>query len=224
MGVSHGRLTGVVLVLVVAVAAFLVVLLTGPARLARLRVRAVRLLVGAAVIQLVTSTLMSGLGVARGIALVLTTVLVGLFLAGNSRLPGVPLIGLGLLLNVVVIIANGAMPVSVSAAERAGLSRADLHLADDAMREPTGDATRLRVLGDVIPVAMPRWPQVVSPGDVLVAAGVGLLFVSAGSRRRRPGSPRTGERSERRPAVQTPSRAVRSTVLDNVSTTVGSYS
>jgi hypothetical protein len=45
---------------------------------------------------------------------------------------------------------------------------------------------------------------------VLVAAGVGLLLVTAGTRR--PGR------------AQTPRRAVRSTVLDSDSTTVGSYS
>ena len=205
-----------VLVLVVAVVALVVVAFTGPARLTRIRLRAVRLLVGAAVIQVTTSTLMPELAAARGVALVLTTVLVGLFLIGNARLPGVPLIALGLLLNVAVITVNGAMPVSAAAASRAGLSRADLHLDHDAMREPLRSGTRLGSLGDVVPVAMPRWPQVVSPGDVLVAAGVGLMLVTAGLRR-----PRSRRQLE---AAQTPSRAVRSTVLDSVSTTRGSYS
>jgi hypothetical protein len=214
----------VVLVLVVAVGALAVVAATDPARLVRVRVRAVRLLVGAAVIQVTTSTLMPGLGVARAVALVLTTLLVGLFLAGNAKLPGVPLIALGLLLNVVVITANGAMPVSVTAANHAGLTRADLRLDRDAMRVPASGDTRLRSLGDVVPVALPRWPQVVSPGDVLVAAGVGLLLVTAGLRRG-PGSPMRRRGSQRpRPSGQTPSRAVRSTVLESVSTTKGSYS
>ena len=213
-----------VLVLLVAGAALVVVAVTGPARLARVRLKAVRLLAGAAVIQGTTSTLMEDVAVARAIALVLTMVLVGLFLAGNSRLPGVPLIALGLLLNVVVITVNGAMPVSVSAANRAGLSRADLRLAQDAMRMPATDDTRLSSLGDVVPVALPRWPQVVSPGDVLVAAGVGLLLVTAGLRGRRE-TPMRRPRAERRGrGGQTPSRAVRSTVLESVSTTNGSYS
>ena len=196
-----------VLVLVVAVAALAVSVATGGSRLTQVRVRAVRLLVAAAIVQLGTSALVPGSGIARGTALVLTTVLVGLFLLGNARLPGVPLVALGLLLNVVVIGANAAMPVSVDAAARAGISRAELGLARDAMRTPTGPDTRLAYLGDVVPVALPRWPQVVSPGDVLVAAGVGLLLLTAGVRR-----------------PQTPSRAVRSTVLDSDSTTVGSYS
>jgi hypothetical protein len=202
----------VVLVLVVAVLALAVALATGGARLARVRVRAVRLLVAAAVVQLGTSAVAPGSGLARGTALVLTTLLVGLFLVGNARLPGVPLVALGLLLNVVVVGVNAAMPVSVSAASRAGITAADLHLARDAMREPTGPGTHLRALGDVVPVALPHRPQVVSPGDVLVAAGVGLLLVTAGRRRAVP----------RR--HQTPRRAARSTVLDRDSTTIGSYS
>jgi hypothetical protein len=203
----------VVLVLVVAVGAVLVGAVAGVGRLSKIRVRAVRLLLAAAVVQLGTSAVVPGSGVARGLALLLTTVLVGLFLVGNARLPGVPLMALGLLFNVVVVTANAAMPVSVQAAARAGIARGELHLATDAMREPTGPATRLSRLGDVVPVALPRWPQVVSVGDVLVAAGVGLLLVTGGAPRRR-----------RAPRGQTPSRAVRSTVWERDSTTVGSYS
>jgi hypothetical protein len=195
----------VVLVLVVAVLALAAALLTGGARLADLRLRAVRLLVAAAVVQLGTSALAPGSAVARVVALVLTALLVGLFVYGNWRVAGTPLIAAGLLLNVVVVTANGAMPVSVPAAHRAGLDRADLGLARDAMREPVDAETRLRWLGDVIPVALPWRPQLVSAGDVLVAAGVGLLLVAARG-------------------AQTPSRASRSTVLDRESTTIGSYS
>jgi hypothetical protein len=179
--------------------------LTGGAGLRQVRLRAIRLLVAAAVVQLGTSTLVPGSGVARGAALALTALLVGLFVYGNWRVAGTPLIGLGLLLNVVVVTANAAMPVSVDAAGRAGLTRAELALGEDAMRERSTPSTRLSWLGDVVPVALPWRPQVVSPGDVLVAAGVGLLLVAARSR-------------------QTPSRARRSTDLASESTTIGSYS
>ena len=202
-----------VLVLLVAVGALGVALVTRGTALGRVHLRAVRLLVAAAAVQLVTSTLAPGSGVARGVALVLTTVLVGLFVLGNRRVAGTPLIGLGLLLNVLVVGANAAMPVSVDAAVRAGLTRADLHLERDAMREELGPSTRLPWLGDVVPVALPWRPQVVSPGDVLVAAGVGLLLVTARGRSR----PTSG-------GSQTPSRDARSTVEDRHSTTVGSYS
>ncbi|MCY7373051.1 MAG: DUF5317 domain-containing protein, partial [Spirochaetaceae bacterium] len=86
-----------------------------------------------------------------------------------------------------------------------GITPTELALAGDAMREPLTESTVLGRLADVVPVAAPWWPQVVSPGDVLVAAGVGLLLVSA-----------------RGP--QTATRANRSTVLASESTTIGSYS
>jgi hypothetical protein len=195
----------VLLVLLVAALALLAATLIGGARLAQVRLRAVRLLVAAAVVQVGTSALAPASGFARAVALVLTTVLVGLFVYGNRMVAGTPLIGAGLLLNVVVVAANGAMPVSLSAAADAGLPRAALALDEDAMREPVDDDTRLAMLGDVVPLTLPWRAQVVSPGDVLVASGVGLLLVSAGGR-------------------QTPRRAVRSTALESESTTVGSYS
>jgi len=195
----------VVLVLLVAALGLLAATLIGGARLASLRLRAVRLLVAAAAVQVGTSALAPGSGAARLAALVLTALLVGLFVVGNRHVAGTPLIGAGLLLNVLVVATNGAMPVSLSAASDAGLSRADLGLARDAMREPVDDRTRLPLLGDVVPVSLPWRPQVVSPGDVLVAAGVGLLLVASGRR-------------------QAPSREIRSTALDSESTTVGSYS
>ena len=193
-----------VLVLLVAVGALAVAVVTRGTGLARVRLRAVRLLVAAAVVQLTTSLLAPGSGLARVLALVLTTVLVGLFVGGNRRVAGTPLIGLGLLLNVLVVGMNAAMPVSLAAAHRAGLSTTELALGDDTMREPLTSSTWLPWLGDVVPVALPWRPQVVSAGDVLVAAGVGLLLVAARG--------------------QTPRRAARSTVLESDSTTVGSYS
>ena len=201
----QARLAGVVLVVMVAALAALAAVLTGGSRLAQVRLRAVRLLALAAVVQVGTSALAPGSAAVRVLALVLTSLLVGLFLVGNRTVAGTPLVGLGLLLNLVVVATNGAMPVSVDAAARAGIPPAELALGGDAMREPLTDSTVLGRLGDVIPVAAPWWPQVVSPGDVLVAAGVGLLLVSA-----------------RGP--QTATRANRSTVLASESTTIGSYS
>lgn len=201
----HARLAGVLLVLLVAVLALAAGLLTGGSRLSRVRLRAVRLLVAAAVVQLGTSALAPGSGAARTTALVVTSVLVGLFVYGNRTVAGTPLIGLGLLLNVLVVVANGAMPVSVASAARAGLTPAELALPADAMREPLTQSTVLGRLGDVVPVALPWRPQVVSPGDVLVAAGVGLLLLCARG-------------------AQTPTREKRSTVFASESTTTGSYS
>jgi hypothetical protein len=208
MGARHARLTGVTLVLVVAVLAIAVAVAAGGDRLLGLRVRAVRLLVAAAVLQLVSGTLAPGSAAVRAPTMILSALLVALFLWGNWQVAGVPLIAAGLLLNCVVVAVNFAMPVSVSAAARAGLAPSDLRLGDDPFHERSGPHTLLPVLGDTIPVALPWRPQVVSPGDVLVAAGVGLLLVTGGARPRR----------------LPQNRAERVTVLDRESTTRGSYS
>jgi hypothetical protein len=203
----------VILVLVVAVLALLVAAAAGGDRLARLHIRAVRLLVVAALLQVGTALLAPQSVTARASTLLLSAVLVGLFLWGNRRLSGIPLVALGLLLNGVVVGLNLAMPVSVGAAARAGLSRADLQLEDDPFHEDSGPGTRVAALGDIIPVALPWRPQTVSPGDVLVASGVGLLLAAGAPRRRRGAGV---------PAAQ--KRTGRPTVLASESTTRGSYS
>jgi hypothetical protein len=211
----------VVLVVVVAVLALTLVAATGHLRpLSALRVRAVRLLVVSAALQIGTASLAPGSAVLRVVTLVVTMLLVGLFLGANVGLPGVPLVAAGLLLNVVVIVANGAMPVSTSAAARAGIDAGAVHLTDAPLREPVGDGTRLALLADRIPVPAPGWAQVVSVGDVLAAAGIGLLLL-AGS------VPQPPQRHRRTPCPRPTGqvrRADRSIALAMESTTRGSYS
>ncbi len=169
------------LVLVVAVlSAATAVLRRRTDRLAGLRSRGVGLLVVAAAVQVIVALWPAAQEWPRLAALAVSALLVALFLAANRRLPGVPLIGLGLLLNAAVVAANGAMPVSLRAAAAAGIRPADVRLEGDGLRETASDGTRWSLLGDTIPVALPRFPQVVSPGDLLVAAGVGLLLSVGG--------------------------------------------
>lgn len=138
-------------------------------------------LAAAAVAAALGSAVLAGVGAPRpayAVGLAVSALLSGPVAVANRRLPGIPLITLGLLLNAMVVAANGAMPVSPSALARAGVSavgRGDAVL--DPGREPVGPGTRLRPLGDVIPVALPLWPQVISPGDALVAAGLAQLVV-----------------------------------------------
>ncbi len=93
------------------------------------------------------------------------------FLLVNRRLPGLALAGVGVLLNLVVIGLNGAMPVLEPAAEKAGISRS---LDDPGIKhERLEEDTVLPWLADVIPV--PPFKEVLSLGDVVL--GLGLCYL-----------------------------------------------
>lgn len=109
------------------------------------------------------------------VGLALSAVLAGVYLAWNRRHPGVVLLALGLLLNVVVVAANGAMPVSTYATARAGLEIGTAVPPGDPRHVLAGPDTWLGFLGDVVPIALPPRREVVSVGDCLLAAGLGLL-------------------------------------------------
>ena len=130
-------------------------------------------------------------GIAYPVGLIGSAICIGVFLRLNLRLPGVALLALGFGCNALVVALNGAMPVSVSALTRAGLSS---ELVDDPRHELSGVHTLLPWLGDVVPVALPGLGQAVSPGDVLIAAGAGLLLYSGmGAGRIPPDEPPTWE-------------------------------
>lgn len=94
--------------------------------------------------------------------------------AANWRFPGMVLIASGLLMNLMVVLANGGMPVAASAVAAAhpGMLRAAIPVGDFVHVDP-GAATRLVWLADVLPVPGPAaLRSVVSSGDVLLFAGV----------------------------------------------------
>lgn len=111
------------------------------------------------------------------------------FCVRNLRLAGVPLVTLGLIANALVVSFNGTMPVSVVAAARANVPIHEIAAGDDSRHSIAGSGTTWRELGDVIPVPLPWRPEVVSPGDVLVAAGLGELVLLGMRPRRRRGRP-----------------------------------
>lgn len=123
-----------------------------------------------------------------------------LFCALNLRTAGVPLVALGLMLNAAVVARNGAMPVSIFGASRAGVSTLSIATGSDPRHTIAGVGSSWRSLGDVIPVPLPLAPEVVSPGDVLVAAGL-AEFVFVTSRRRRSDGPpgQTGGATDQAP-------------------------
>lgn len=177
--------------LIVAVAAALVARLRGGSfeSLAATPFKAPFLLWAGLVIQL-------GLGVWEpewlsedgALAVVLgTNALVAAFLALNQRQPGMALAAIGMSLNVLVIAANGAMPVSSSAAGEAGLELRELGVKHEILNE----STRLPWLADVIPV--PGLSMLISVGDIVLAVGIAWFVY------RRMTAPRGGRRGARSP-------------------------
>lgn len=154
-------------------------------RLEATSLRRVKLVVLAVLAQLVGAFLTSGWPYAA--VLVGSLLLAVVFLASNPTLAGRGLLGLGLAANALVIVANGAMPVELDAAARAGVQTGPL--AGDPRHTLGGPGTRLSWFDDRIPLPLPLSPQVLSAGDVLVAAGAGLLITQAMRRRVAPPAP-----------------------------------
>ena len=102
----------------------------------------------------------------------------------NRAIHGVALIAAGLAANAMVLLLNGTMPVSEGAAARSGADPAVVLATGE--HEPITSDTRLPWLGKVVPVAFPPRPEVVSPGDVSVAAGIAVLLGMGLTGRREP--------------------------------------
>lgn len=130
------------------------------------------------------------------------------FCLANLRIAGIPLVALGLVINAAVVARNGAMPVSIYSAHRAGVSIFSIATGNDPRHTIAGPQSVWRSLGDVIPVPLPGIPQVVSPGDVLVAAGLGEFIVMTARRRRRDDEDQAagGENSQAAQALSTIAR------------------
>jgi hypothetical protein len=127
-------------------------------------------------------------GIPRGVgALLLGLALIGLLgvARANGQLPGVPLLALGLLANLLVLVLNLGVPVSVETLERAGVAvERPVDHRPDAKHVIEGPGARLAVLGDRLAVRPLR--TVVSFGDVAELAGLFLLvqWLVIGSARR----------------------------------------
>ena len=76
------------------------------------------------------------------------------FASINRRLPGAWLVLVGLGMNLAVVVPNGGMPVSVSAARSAGAADS-VRIADELKRHQMTSGDTLAFLGDVIPVPGP---------------------------------------------------------------------
>jgi hypothetical protein len=131
---------------------------------------------GAAVVLQALPRLFTVSGV-LGLSCVLASyVLLCAFAAGNIRLVGMPIVLLGLLLNLSVITLNGGMPVRGEAILTIDKSRTPGELTEidfGAKRHLEDGHDRLSFLGDTLPV--PALNQVLSFGDLILAFGIADL-------------------------------------------------
>lgn len=134
------------------------------AHLGHQRVRA-RPLLGAGLALLAVAG-RAGAGWAGGLLVVAYGCLAA-FAAANVALVGTAVVLVGLVANLAVAAANGAMPVRAEALAAAGLPAEGLR----AGRRLEGPDDRWTVLGGVVPVR--PLAEVVSIGDVVVAVGLG---------------------------------------------------
>ncbi len=110
----------------------------------------------------------------RGIAiLAFSYIFLITFVILNRRLPGAWLIAAGLGLNLLVIIPNGGMPVSLRASAVAGFDPSS-YLDSAVKHREMGPDTVLWFLGDVIP--MPFIKKIVSVGDLVLGLGIFVLI------------------------------------------------
>jgi hypothetical protein len=103
----------------------------------------------------------------------------------NRRVAGIALLGLGLALNALVILANGGrMPASLDALRSAGIvaPNATFEAIRVTNSSLVGNDTPLWFLGDIFAIPA-SWPlaNVFSVGDVLIGAGA-IWFVFAHTR------------------------------------------
>ncbi len=161
-----------------ALSGLVIVLLSGRSLrpLIRLRLRWSWLIFAALGLQLLITTFDSGMGHAPATVIHFASyACVFGFLVANRRLPGLPVVIGGALLNLAAITANGGvMPALPSALDRAGI--AESHAFHNSA--PQRDA-HLQFLGDDF--AVPRsWPlpNVFSVGDVLIDIGAIWLIVA----------------------------------------------
>lgn len=107
--------------------------------------------------------------------LAVSYLLIFAFIALNRELPGRWFIGAGLLFNMLVILANGGMPVSLKAARASGLRAAEISALGSAFKHQLMTThTALWFLGDWIPI--PGLHNVISLGDILLGTGVFILM------------------------------------------------
>ncbi len=128
---------------------------------------------------------------------VASTALVFVAVLRNLAIRGMPLVAAGAASNLAAIVANGGyMPTSASAAAEFGRSAPEAYSNSAIVESPA-----LAPLTDVIP--LPQWlpfANIVSVGDILIAAGIVVVIAAA----MRAGRRRAGDDEPAQPASPVP--------------------
>lgn len=113
-----------------------------------------------------------------GVAMVLFSfVLLMAMVLLNRRKPGMWIAGLGVLMNFIVIAANGGMPVLAGAAEVAsGFTVSEPDLSGTFKHVLLDETSRLTFFADVIPIRLVGIGEVISLGDIFLALGLGVFL------------------------------------------------
>lgn len=127
---------------------------------------------------------------------VVSYLLLGIIVAANWRIPGMTIVGAGLLLNFLVIVANGGyMPITPEALmahgeeQLAAVAPGGTVVGSKDIVLEHGQA-QLWILSDVITTRLPFWQRSFSVGDVVLALGL-FYLVQAGMRSRPHSATRT---------------------------------
>jgi len=147
--------------------------------------RGLYLPVGAVLLETIADQLheriLLGSGITLGIQVLVYGLLVAFFVI-NYRISGLKLVGVGVLMNVLVVFANGGyMPVSTSMAEAYGFVETLTLLKQGAIfgHAVLTPETTLSLLGDWIHIPPPYWfPKSVSPGDLIMDLGFMVTIIT----------------------------------------------
>jgi hypothetical protein len=177
------------ILIILAIACLVTVPLTGGSlgRLGALKLRwlwaaPLALLIQVVILEILPSSNQTVLGWVH----VASYALIVAFLWANRRIPGVPVIAVGTISNMLVIIANGGVMAASRTAQRiAGLSLGGGFHNSNAVAHP-----HLLWLGDIIPIPGPL-PNVLSIGDCIIFAGTLVLLHRSCRSRPDEAAPRT---------------------------------
>lgn len=113
-----------------------------------------------------------------GLAMVLVSFgLLMILVMLNRSKPGMWIAGIGVLMNFVVIAANGGMPVLAGAAEVAsGFTVSEPDLSGTFKHVLLDESSRLTFFADVIPLRLVGIGEVISLGDIFLALGLGVFL------------------------------------------------